>query len=208
MTFLDHDVASNTSGNDEPLGSDAGRASSTGVRGDWGGAASRVGSAGASSAGGNAGHLGALGLAVVVDNVGGGGDRQGDCERREVGVLGDRDGRGVLDNSRGAAESSDGGLLDGLGRRDVGGRDGLGGGRVEGGGHSRGTSPGGGAGHVAVVVDAALGTYGGVNAGHLGGDSSIAHGAEACEAVALFSNIGLCLFAGSYSSFDKTRGRR
>lgn len=128
-----------------------------------------MGSAGASSAGSNAGHLGALGLAVVVDSVGGGGDGQGDCERREVSVLGDGDSGGVLDNSWGAAESGDGRLLDGLGRGDVAGRNGLGGGRVEGSGHSGGASPGRGASHVAVVVDAALRADGGVNAGHLGG---------------------------------------
>lgn len=169
MTFLDHHEAGHTSGNYEPLGSNAGRASSAGVRSDWGRAASGVGSASTGSAGGNTGHQGALGLAVVVDNVGGSGYSQSDCERREVSVLGDGDGRGVLDDSGGAGESGDGSLLNGLGRGNVGGRNGHGGGGAERGGHGGGTGPGGGAGHVAVVVDAALGADCSVDAGHLGG---------------------------------------
>jgi len=169
LTCLDHEEASSTSGNNEPLGSNAGRASSAGVRSNRRRAASWVGSADTASAGSNTGDLGAVAGAVAVEPVGGGGDGEGDGQSGEVGVLGDGDGGGVLDDSGGAGESHDRRLLDGLGRGDVGGRDGLGDGGAERGGHGGGTGPDRGAGHVAVVVDAALRADGGVDAGQLGG---------------------------------------
>jgi hypothetical protein len=169
LTFLDHEEASNASSNDEPLGGNAGRASGTGVRGDGRRAASGVCSANAASAGSDTGHLGALGRTILAKPVGGCGDGEGDGQRREVCVLGDGDSRGVLDDGWGAGESGDGRLLDGLGRGDVGSWDGLGDGGGERSGDGGGAGPDGGAGHVAVVVDAALGADGGVDAGQLGG---------------------------------------
>ena len=168
-TALDQHVANNTSSNNEPLGSNAGRAGSTSVRSDGRRAASGVGSADTTSASSDTSDLGAVVVALAVKPVGGGGNGEGDGESGEVGVSGDGDGGGVLDDSRGAAESGDGGLLDGAGGGDVGGRDGLGDGGAEGGGHGGRTSPSRGVGDVAVGVDAALGADGGVDAGDLSG---------------------------------------
>jgi hypothetical protein len=105
----------------------------------------------------------------TADPLGGGRDSKSDGQGREVEVLGDGDGGGVLDDGGGAVDGGDGGLLDRAGGGDVGAGDGHGGGGAQGGGDGRGAGPGRGAGHVAVGVDAGLGADGGVDAGHLGG---------------------------------------
>jgi hypothetical protein len=174
--FLDHHEASNTSNNDEPLGSHAGRASSTLERSDGSRRAGRLGSAGTGSAGSDtrSDHGGGRG-ALAVEPDSGGGNGKGDGQGGEVGVSGHGDGGSVLDDSWGAADGGDGRLLDGAGRGDVSGGNGGGGCEADGAGHGGGTGPDRGAGHVAVGVDAALGADGGVDAGHLGG-GDVGHG--------------------------------
>lgn len=173
--LLDHHVADNTSSDNEPLGSNTGRAGSTSVRSDRWRGAGRVGGTDAASASGDISHLGAVVVALTVEPVSGGGDGEGDGEGGEVGVFGDGNCGRVLDDSWGAAEGGDGRLLDGAGLGNVGGGDGEGGCGAERGGHGGRTSPGRGAGHVAMGVGAALWADGGVDASHLGG-ADVWHG--------------------------------
>jgi hypothetical protein len=132
-----------------------------------------VGSANTASARSDTGDLSAV--VGAAEPLGGGRDSKGDGHGREVEVLCDGDGGGVLDDCGGAADGGHGRRLHGAGRGDVGAGDGHGGGGAQGGGDGGWAGPGRGAGHVAVAVDAALGAGGGVDAGHLGG-GDVGHG--------------------------------
>jgi hypothetical protein len=202
---LNHHQTSNTSSNREPLGSNARRASSAGVRSDRSRAdgAGRVGGANTAAAGHDAGDLSAVAGALAVEPESGGRDGEGDGQGGEVGVSGSGNGGSVLDDSGGAAESHDGGRLDGAGRGDVGGRDGGGGCEAGGGCDGGGAGPDGGAGHVAVAVDAALGADGGVDAGELGG-GDVGHG---CGRGDSGSGRGGCVARGRGGGRDRSHGR-